>query len=159
MNLNERAIYKLNEKGLLKELAVFIKFKSVHINSCIFNYNLKYLASETGLSLSTVRKHVKFFLKNGWARMDGNNLILEKIKKISYYKRKDCKITGNTIKEILYDLSSSKGNACGFGGVFSLVLFSLLSSIRHLILLVIISSYTVNINKSFKIMKLFILKK
>lgn len=105
MRVNRGLIYSINKNGWLTHLSVFIYLKGLRKNSCIFNYNPAALSAKTGLSESSIRKYIKFFLKKGWCRMDGENLIFNKINKIGWQMcQSTCKINSKTVKEIKREL-------------------------------------------------------
>ena len=78
MNINQLLIKDLIEMNKQRYLAVFIKFKSIYSSGCVHNYNPSKFSSVTKLSRNSVKKYVDYFIYNGWARMDGNNLIFNK---------------------------------------------------------------------------------
>lgn len=53
--------------------------KSCFSNSCIYNYTQKSLAAKSGLTIGKVRKYVPFFIKMGWCRKHGKNLVFNKV--------------------------------------------------------------------------------
>lgn len=79
----------LAEKGLLKEFAFFLYFKSKYRNSCIFDYSQKSVSEKFDLSRPIVKKYVDKLLKLGWCEMHHGNLIFKKLKNIDtfYHKR------------------------------------------------------------------------
>lgn len=92
------------ESGTEKELAVFLHLKSKFINSCIYNYTQQSLADKTGFSRSFIKKYISFFLKEKWAFMHGDNLMLVKVSKIDRSNKKKILIdidTSGTYKDIL----------------------------------------------------------
>lgn len=66
----------------LKELAVLIKLKSIYVSGCVHNYSPFKLAKSSSLSRNTIKKHVEFFLKNGYARMEGLDLVFTNLLKV-----------------------------------------------------------------------------
>jgi len=99
---------ELAEAGLLKEYAMFLYMKSGFKNSCIYNYTQQGLSIKFNISRPAVKKHISLFLKMGWCRLHGNNLIFNKLKNIDSNKHKqrfvlEISETGK-VKEIVYNL-------------------------------------------------------
>ena len=55
--------------------ANFVYLKTLYSNSCIYDYTIKKLADKAKKSRTFIRSNVNFFLKAGWCRMHGKNLI------------------------------------------------------------------------------------
>jgi hypothetical protein len=66
----------------IRELAVLIKLKSIYVSGCVHNYSPFKLSKSANLSRNTVKKYIDFYLKNGYARMEDNNLIFTSLSKI-----------------------------------------------------------------------------
>jgi len=97
--------HHINQKDL-KEYAVFCYFKYMYKTGCIYKYNSVKLATKSKYSASFIRKHVSVFLKKGWCRMHGENLIFNKSSnfngsesKIKRYEK--INIKGLSIKQII----------------------------------------------------------
>lgn len=88
MKINSCLIQKSIEYGELKELSTFLYFKHIFTNSCIYDYSQQSLSIKTGLSRTFIKKHISFFLDNGWAFFHGKNLMLAKVSKIDDNKKK-----------------------------------------------------------------------
>lgn len=102
MNINQLLIKDLIEMNKQRYLAVFIKFKSIYSSGCVHNYNPSKFSSVTKLSRNSVKKYVDYFIANGWARMDGNNLIFNKFRSFDENKKRLMCVIGfkKSIKEI-----------------------------------------------------------
>lgn len=105
MKVNGILIDNISKEDKLKHLAVFIHIKSLHPNSCIYNYSQDRLAAKLKLSKSSIRKYINYFLKNNWVVIKGKHLHFKKIRfigkqsKVIWYD-----IVGNTVKEITDNL-------------------------------------------------------
>lgn len=107
---------RLDYLGLLRSFAAFLKVKNECVNSRVYNYTGAHLSNIIGCSRQTADRHLKVFLKEEWARYDGNNLVLEKVSYIlSQHIQVDPKqfnkkanvhlqIRGLDVKEILLKL-------------------------------------------------------
>ncbi len=76
MNSNIDLIEIFLDEKLEREYAVFIMLKHKFANSIIYNYSDHKLSGKIKYSRTFVKKHVGFFLRNGWAIKDGNHLYL-----------------------------------------------------------------------------------
>lgn len=106
LRVNMTNVQSMADNGLLKHYAVFLKLKSLNRKSIIFDYTQKKLSKVSGMSISAVRKYVKFFLENNWCRLHCGHLVFNKLHSIDSNKQKLIKVlrTDRTIKEILTDL-------------------------------------------------------
>jgi len=98
---------ELAEKGQLKHLAMFIYLKNRYDNGCIYKYTQVKLAAKFGISRSAVRKHVKWFLDNGWCHIHEGNLIFNPFKKFDTSRAKFMRVyqvDNKKVKEIVFDL-------------------------------------------------------
>jgi len=105
VEVNVLNIKSMSDKGLLRELAVFMFIKSQFKNSCVYDYTQQSLSDKTGISRSAVRKYVKFFLDNNWCRIHKGNLVFTGLKNFDDNKKKiitDLKIRIG-IKELIVD--------------------------------------------------------
>lgn len=88
MNINQLLIKDLISAGNIKMLATFLKFKGFYSSSCIHNYKSISFVNKAKMSRNTIKKHIKFFIDNGWARIEGNNLVLNKFNSFDENKLK-----------------------------------------------------------------------
>lgn len=102
MKSNVKFIYSLIEEDSIKEYAAFLKLKHIYVNGCVYNYSPFAFCKITGLSRNTIKKYVDFFLKEGWCRMHGKNLIFHKLEKI----KEDKGI--NTVDAVILKINAKK---------------------------------------------------
>lgn len=102
MNINQLLIKDLIEVNKQRYLAVFIKFKGIYGSGCVHNYSPYKFSSVTKLSRNSVKKYVDYFITNGWARMEGTNLIFNKFRSFDTNKKRVlCEVSyKKSIKEI-----------------------------------------------------------
>lgn len=62
----------------MKCLAAFIFFKSRYSNSCYYGWSINSIARKTGLSRTSVRKYITFFMVRGWCEDHQGNLLFKK---------------------------------------------------------------------------------
>lgn len=81
---------------MIRNYAVFLKLKHLHVNSRVYDYSPYKLSKQSGLSRNSIRKYMEFFLDNGWVKNEGNDIIFistDKLKKLYDIKlRHDLKI-------------------------------------------------------------------
>lgn len=65
------------DDNLHVKYANFVHLKTVYSNSCIYEYSAKSLADKSKKSRTFIKQNIDFFLKKGWCRMHGNNLIFK----------------------------------------------------------------------------------
>lgn len=85
MKTNIKLIQTFVDTDIIRYYAVFLKLKSLHVNSRIYNTSAYNIAKQSGLSRNSVNKYMKFFLDNGWAERSftGISLIsLDKLKEL-----------------------------------------------------------------------------
>lgn len=80
LKINIHSLSSIGQAGHLKAFSAFLIMKSCFSNSCIYNYTQKGLAAKCGLTIGKVRKYVPFFIKMGWCRKHGKNLVFNKVK-------------------------------------------------------------------------------
>lgn len=83
LRLNPQVVILLNQDGLLREFAAFLKIKNECVNSRVYNCTGSRIASILGVSRQTADRYMKVFLKEKWVHYVGSMLHLEKIKTIS----------------------------------------------------------------------------
>jgi hypothetical protein len=88
MNINQLLIKDLVELNKLRHLAVFIKFKGIYSSGCVHNYTPSKFSHKAKLSRNSVKKYIDYFIANGWARMEGNNLIFNKFRSFDLNKKR-----------------------------------------------------------------------
>lgn len=66
----------------MRELAVFMKLKSLYKNSCVYGFSYRSLSFKSGVSINTLKKTIKSFLDKKWCRMHNGNLVFGKIKDV-----------------------------------------------------------------------------
>ncbi len=118
MKINTLLIEQCSDNGELNHLSVFVYLKGIYTNSCIYNYTQEGMIKKSKLSRAKIRNHIPFFLKEGWAFFDGNNLILAKISSIDKNNKKKILVDLNTRKQgikpiydkLLYELLKLKAN-------------------------------------------------
>lgn len=84
-------IVNANQDQEFDTLRVWIQLKQLYKRHTIL-YNFTYSKAEqlTGISHTTLRKHIKVMIANGWATWSGNNLILTGINKLKKHKYETC---------------------------------------------------------------------
>ena len=82
MNVSYYLIQEFVKFKRLRYLTVLIKLKSIYSSGCVHNYTPFKLAKSCHLSRNSVKKYVQWFLDNGFARMEGNDLVFNKFKNI-----------------------------------------------------------------------------
>lgn len=93
MNISYFLIQQMIEDKNIRELCVLIKLKSIYVSGCVHNYSPFKLSKSCSMSRNTVKKYVNFYLNNGYARMEGKNLVFTKLSKIeSKYEHACAKI-------------------------------------------------------------------
>lgn len=103
MLINTNCIIDFNRLDKLRYLAAFLLFKSKYSNSCVYDYTENSLAQKTGLSRSSVRKYIKYFVSRGYVHYHGKNLVFNKLKDVDGIDHKDLTIIeprGLTITQI-----------------------------------------------------------
>lgn len=88
ISINISLIDKAILDGELKQLAVFIKLKSLFKNGCVYNCSYKRLSRISGISINVLKQCINFFKAKGWCRVHGKNLIFEKIKNVDFGSQK-----------------------------------------------------------------------
>ena len=117
VNTHHLLIQTLQERGLLKDYAYFLKFKYLFSSSQLNKGNRAKLSRLTGVSDKTVRVKIAKFIRMGWIRKDaGGNFVFIKLSKLyrNYYlphskSQRTCKIVlGQTdkVREIKIKLAS-----------------------------------------------------
>lgn len=82
ITINTLLIENAIENGELKQLAVFIKLKSLFSNGCIYNYSYNRLSYISGISINVLKQCINFFKQKGWCSVHGKNLVFNKINKV-----------------------------------------------------------------------------
>lgn len=117
MQTNIQLIQVLTDNELLRKYAVFLRFKHTYSNSCIYNYSIKGLSCKLGLSRTSIRNNIQFFIDNGWAEMHGNNLMfishkrllqLYKIKLTKSIKLKKTTCVTKIVNNLRFELLKNK---------------------------------------------------
>lgn len=70
------------EDKSIRNLAILIKLKSIYSSGCVHNYSPFKLAKSSNFSRNSIKKYVDWSITNGFARMEGNNLIFTDFKKL-----------------------------------------------------------------------------
>lgn len=105
MEINGCLLVEANDKGWFRHLSIFIHLKSIHPNSCIYNYSQDRLVEKTGLSKSTIRKYVNFFIKKEWCKVQNGHLIFRKLRMLTPKQKKlRYKIYSKKVEEITKEL-------------------------------------------------------
>jgi hypothetical protein len=108
MKTNIKLIELMVSNGLDRHYAVFLKLKHIHINSRVYNYSPYKFSQQSGLSRNSIKKHVDFFITEGWARIEGKDLVListEKLKaKYSIKLKHNIKVNKGSVTEIVNNL-------------------------------------------------------
>jgi hypothetical protein len=68
MKTNIKLIQTFVDTDLIRYYAVFMKLKSLHSNSRIYNTSAYNIAKQSGLSRTAVVKYMSFFKENGWTK-------------------------------------------------------------------------------------------
>jgi hypothetical protein len=102
----------------MRELAVFMKLKSLYKNSCVYGFSYRTLSFKSGVSINTLKKTIKSFLDKKWCRMHNGNLVFNKIKDVDDTDEIGVLVKFNLKKEndykyILKVLRLSLVKACG----------------------------------------------
>ena len=85
MKTNFKLIEAFIDNDIARYYAVFLKFKTLHTNSRIYNTSTYNISKQSGLSRTAVNKYMKFFLDNGWAVQSYTSVTfisLEKLKEL-----------------------------------------------------------------------------
>lgn len=85
--INVAMVRDLQREDNLRKLAVFMKMKSIYSNGCFFNATYASLSEKSDISITVLKKCIKFFIERGWCRKHGNNLVFNKIKDIDVMDR------------------------------------------------------------------------
>jgi hypothetical protein len=105
LRVNMALAQTMAKNNSLRELAVFLKLKSLNKKSIIYNYTQQKLSNLSGMSRSAIRKYIKFFLSNGWCDLHHGNLVFRKLFKFDPNKQK--LITPINIQGSVKDILSS----------------------------------------------------
>lgn len=81
-SLNVRVIQDAVDGNFLREIAVYVKLKSLFSNSCIYRATYANISKLSGVSVSVLKECIPFFKEKGWARMHDSNMILNKVFKL-----------------------------------------------------------------------------
>lgn len=108
MSLNQYFIKKLSYEER-KSFALLLKIKQRFVNSIVYEFSPKALSKKIGISEYNIKKHVAVLLKKGYARVDGDNLIMLPLNDIiKGRRRREHSVTVNkddSLKDILYKLN------------------------------------------------------
>ena len=106
---NYNLIEFLSKKKLIRTYSYFLKFKYLHVSSCVIKGNRLYLSRALNISEKNVRIQINKMLKLGWIKMSGKNFVF--ISKNEMYKMYDLKRNLMTFKcRIEIDLNESISN-------------------------------------------------
>jgi len=83
-------IVRANKNNEFDSLRVWIALKQLYTRQIIYNLNYADLSIKTGISHTTLRKHLKVILANGWASWSGKNLMLTGINKLKRHDYETC---------------------------------------------------------------------
>lgn len=83
-------IVKANQNNEFDSLRVWIALKQLYTRQIIYNLNYADLSIKTGISHTTLRKHLKVIIANGWASWSGRNLMLTGINKLKWHEKEKC---------------------------------------------------------------------
>jgi hypothetical protein len=83
-------LFKSNEDNTFDSLRVWVLLKSLHRNTVIYSLNYETLSKKTGISHTTLRKHIKTLCAQGLASFQNNNLHLTGINKLKRHKYEKC---------------------------------------------------------------------
>lgn len=102
MNVSYYLIREFVNLKKLRYLTVLIKLKSIYSSGCVHNYSPYKLSKSCHISRNSVKKYVEWYLDNGFARIEGNDLVFNKFTKIKKkYSRGILKLdTTSTVKKI-----------------------------------------------------------
>ncbi len=75
MVANIRLIKLFNDSDILKKYAVWLKLKSIHNNSRVYNYSDYKFSMQSGFSRTLISKHIKWFTDNGWVREENDDIV------------------------------------------------------------------------------------
>lgn len=122
MNTSIKLIKLFSDSNILRQYAVFLQLKHIHVNSCIYKYNVHRLAQKSGMSRNSINKYVKFFLDNGWCRMHGKNIVFISLKELRQKYSVKLKHTINisrgktqkVLSNLRYELLKQKTNQFNF---------------------------------------------
>lgn len=102
MKVGITTIEKVMKSGDERKYATFLYLRSLFKKGCFYNYTHNSFVAASGLSKSTVQKHVKFFINAGWCYKHGDNLIFKGFK---HFKdsgfNKTFILKSKTVKEII----------------------------------------------------------
>jgi uncharacterized membrane protein len=108
MKTNIKLIELMVSNGLDRHYAVFLKLKHIHVNSRVYNYSPYKFSQQSGLSRNSIKKYIDFFITEGWARIEGKDLVListEKLKsKYSVKLKHNIKVDKGSVTEIVNNL-------------------------------------------------------
>lgn len=108
INANIKLIQFFCDNNLLRKYAVWIKLKSIHINSTYYNFTYSGIANKCNISRNTAKKYLEFFVNEGWAKsINGNITFIGQPKLKALYNvtlKHNDEIGGNTIQEIVNNL-------------------------------------------------------
>jgi hypothetical protein len=89
IRIDDRLVTASVACGELRMFSYFILFKYTFSSSKLNDRNLSSLALRCGINVKTARKWFNRFVERGWVRMDGEDAVFVKQKKIfNYYKGK-----------------------------------------------------------------------
>lgn len=124
-SLNVRVIEDAINGNFLREVAVYVKLKSLFSNSCIYGATYKKLSKVSGISLSVLKECVPFFKEKGWIRVHSGNMVFvsnwnldhkrEELKQVFKFKVSKCdsyKIILKRLKVLLVKGISEKFEHC-----------------------------------------------
>ena len=84
MKTNIFLIELLVNSNLERHYAIWLRLKKLHINSKIYNYTDNKASTQSGLSRTTTKKYIKFFIDNKWAKIKGKDLVFISTNKLKY---------------------------------------------------------------------------
>lgn len=103
VSVNTFMLKSLQDEDRLKTLSVFIHLKSLYSNSCIFDATYANISRKSGISVSTLKRHIPYMVKYGWVYKVGNSLTFNRIKLIDNFYVK------NILKIKVYKTDTWKG--------------------------------------------------
>ena len=84
-------ISKANDDSEFDTLRVWIALKQLYKrNTIIYQLNYNTLSNLTGISHTTLRKHIKVMIENRWVKLSNNNLTITGINKLKKHKNETC---------------------------------------------------------------------
>lgn len=114
-SVNTIYLNEISKSGELKEFGQWMYYKSMFKKGCVFNYTDVHFSRRIGISVSSARLLKISWLKRGWCRIDGNNLIFNSarnsVQREKWHKTsvKIYNTLKQTIKELYYQVLYNKG--------------------------------------------------